>query len=131
MKNNVKRTLSMFLSAMLITSWAVPSFAGDAPVKEVFQDAFYGGLTGALVGAAVMAFTHKPGDHLDYIGYGGAGGVLAGTAIGLITTAKSLAEVDHGKVRFAIPTIIPDIGDTNSKGQTPYVITAQILRGKF
>jgi hypothetical protein len=128
---NVKRTFMIVLSATLLAIWSVPCYAAEGVFKEVFQDAVYGGLTGALVGAAVMAFTHKPGDHFDYIGYGGAGGVLVGAAVGMLSTAKSLAEVDHGKVRFAFPTIIPDFQEPNSKGQTAYVINAQLLRGNF
>lgn len=129
----MKRAIMMVLAASLLTVWSFPCCAAEGALKEVFQDSFYGGLTGALVGAAVMAFTHRPGDHLDYIGYGGAGGVLAGAAIGLISTAKSLAEVDHGKVRFAIPTIIPNIQDPSARaqGQSAYVINAQLLRGNF
>jgi hypothetical protein len=126
-----KRMVSMVLAAMFLTAWAAPSYAAESAFKEIFQDALYGGLTGALVGAAVMAFTHKPGDHLAYIGYGGAVGVLAGTAIGTAKTAKSLAELDRGKVLFALPTIMPDFQDTNSKGQTPLVIKAELFRGRF
>lgn len=128
---DVKRTIMLILAALLLATWSVPCYAAEGVFKEVFDDAFYGGLTGALVGAAVMAFTHKPGDHLDYIGYGGAGGVLVGAAVGVLSTARSLAEVDHGKVRFAFPTILPDVQEANSKGQTGYVITAQLLRGNF
>jgi len=126
-----KRMVSMVLVAILLTVLTAPCYAAESAFKEIFQDALYGGLTGALVGAAVMAFTHKPGDHLAYIGYGGAIGVLAGTAIGTVKTAKSLAELDHGKVLFAIPTILPDFQDTNSRGQTPLVIKAELFRGRF
>jgi hypothetical protein len=129
--NNVKRKMMMGLAAALFTMWSVPCHAAEGVFKEVFQDALYGGLTGALVGAAVLAFTHKPGEHLDYMGYGAAGGVLVGAAVGIMSTARSLAEVDHGKVRFAIPTIIPDFQEANSKGQTAYVVNAQLLRGNF
>jgi hypothetical protein len=121
----------MVLVVILLTVLSAPCYAAESVFKEIFQDALYGGLTGALVGAAAMAFTHKPGDHLAYIGYGGAVGVLAGTAIGTVKTAKSLAELDHGKVLFAIPTIWPDFQDTNSKGQTPLVIKAELFRGRF
>ena len=126
-----KRMVSMVLVAMLLTVLTAPCYAAESAFKEIFQDAVYGGLTGALVGAAVMAFTHKPGDHLDYIGYGGAIGVLAGAAIGTVKSAKSLAELEHGKVQFAIPTIFPDFRDTNSKGQTALVFKAELFRGRF
>jgi len=123
--------ISVVMAAMLLAAWAAPCQAAESAFKEIFQDAMYGGLTGALVGAAVMAFTHKPGDHLDYIGYGGAIGVLAGAAIGTAKTAKSLAELDNGKVKFAIPTILPDIRETNSKGQSALFFKAELFRGRF
>jgi hypothetical protein len=129
---NYKRMLMMLFAAIFSITWAAPCFAVESAFKELFQDSFYGGLTGSLIGAAVMAFAKRPGNHLEYMGYGAAGGVLAGAAIGAFRIAKSLAEMDEqGKVRFAIPAIIPDFRDANSKGQTSYVINADLLSGKF
>jgi hypothetical protein len=75
-----------------------------------------------------MAFTKKPGDHLDYLGYGAAVGVLTGAAYGI---GKAVVEMDSGRVRFSMPTVVPEIQETNSKGQTPLVFTATLIRGKF
>jgi len=129
---NYKRKVQTVLSAMVLLFWAVPCSALESAFKETFQDALYGGVAGTLVGAAVMAFTKRMGNHLDYMGYGTAGGVLIGAAIGLATPpSKSLAEVDKGKLHFTIPTVIPEFKDTNSKGQSGYVINADLLGGKF
>lgn len=109
---------------------ANPCLAADNAFRSVFQDVFYGGLSGALVGAAVLAFTEKPGDHLDYIGYGAAAGILVGATYGAVTTTRSLAEVENGEVRFSMPTIIPELREYES-GHTTIVATTQLIRGKF
>lgn len=122
----------MFFAAIFSITWAAPCFAVESAFREIFQDSIYGGLTGSLIGAAVMAFAKRPGNHLDYIGYGAAGGVLVGAAFGAVRIAKTLAEVDEkGNVRFAIPAVIPDFKDANSRGQSAYVINAGLLSRKF
>ena len=70
-------------------------------------------------------------DHLDRLTYGAAAGVLLGATYGVVKSTQSLAEMDNGKVKFALPTIIPDIQDTNAKGQTPIIVMAELFRGKF
>ncbi len=128
----LKRLAMLTFAAILPMTWAVPCFAVENAFKEIFQDSLYGGLTGSLIGAAVMAFAKRPGNHLDYLGYGAAGGVLAGAAFGAVRVAKSLAELDDkGKVKFAIPLIIPDFHDANSRAQSSYTVNAQLLSGKF
>lgn len=129
--NNLKRGFVMVVSALLIACWSSSCLAADNAFKDIFEDAFYGGLAGGLVGAAIMAFTKKPGDHLDMMGYGAAGGVLVGATYGLVKTTRSLVELDNGKVKLAMPTIMPDIQDTNSRGQTAVVVMAELIRGKF
>ncbi len=125
------RVTAVILAVSCLLCWSVPSFGADSAFREVFEDSLYGGLSGALVGAAIMAFTHKPGQHLDYIYYGGAGGVLVGAGFGLIKASKSLAEVQDGKVRFALPTVIPSLQDTNGRGGQTLAFRADLLRGTF
>jgi hypothetical protein len=117
--------------ALTIVCMATPCFAEESGIKTVFQDAFYGGLTGGLIGAALLAFTKTPGNHLDYIGYGAAGGVIIGAAYGAVVVTRSLAELENGKVRFAVPTIRPELREANSKGQTCIIATAELIRGTF
>ncbi len=119
------------MAALLLVCWTAPCFAAEGALREVFQDALYGGLTGGLVGAAVLAFTKRPGNHLDYLGVGAAVGVLAGTTIGVVSTSRSLMEAENGKVKFAIPTIIPDVRQTDAKGSTSIGLVAEVFRGKF
>lgn len=125
---NVMRVVSLVLSVALSLCWSVPCRAAESVFKQVFTDSFYGGLSGTLVGAAALAFAKRPGDHLDYMAYGAATGVLVGAAYGL---GRAMVEMEHSRVSLSIPTIIPDIKDTNSKGQTPIVVMAELLHGKF
>ena len=126
--NSLLRKVSLVLPFFLSVCWTVPCRAAENAFKEVFTDSLYGGLSGTLVGAAVLAFAKKPGDHLDYMAYGAATGVLVGAAYGV---GKAMVEMEHGKVTWSMPTVIPDFGDTNSRGQTPVTVVAKLLRGKF
>ncbi|HEY4485847.1 MAG TPA: hypothetical protein VI702_05975 [Nitrospiria bacterium] len=97
------------LGAMLLLVFAittgVPSaaHAEDGSFQTVFKDSFYGGLTGALVGGAILVFRDHPGDHLNYISRGAAIGVIAGAAFGIFDVSTSLVEIEHGKVVFHFP----------------------------
>jgi hypothetical protein len=126
--NSIKRVTALMVTLLFI---ATPCLAAENTFKSFFEDAFYGGLTGGLVGAAVLAFTKKPSTHLDYIGFGAAGGVLVGAAYGAVATTRSFAELKDGHVKFAMPTIIPELREANSKGQTSIIATAELFRGKF
>ena len=121
---------SVILAATLLFI-ATPCFAEENAFHSFFQDVFYGGLSGGLVGAAVLAFTKQPGKHLEFIAYGAAGGVLVGATYGAVTTTRSLAEVKDGEVKFSLPTIIPALKEANSKGQTSIIAMAELLRGTF
>jgi ABC-type Co2+ transport system permease subunit len=126
--HKLKRSAAVAITLLFI---ATPCLAADNAMKTLFQDCFYGALTGGLVGAAVLAFTKQPGKHLDYIGYGAAGGALVGAVYGAVVTTRSLAEIENGKVKFAVPTIRPELREANSKGQTSIIATAELLRGTF
>lgn len=103
--------------------------AEDDGFREVFKDALYGGLTGALVGAACIVFTRHPADHLSTIGYGAGAGVLVGTAYGVVKSTRSLAEVENGKVKFAIPTVLPEFRE--GRKEVALGFSAGIFRGTF
>ncbi len=127
----IGRMSLLSMTFFLIVNWSSPVFAGEINFKETVKDSLYGSLAGGLVGAAVLAFTKRPGDHLNYMGFGAAGGAVAGATISMFSAPKALAELDNGEVKLAVPTVMPDIRDTNSKGQTPIVITAELFRGQF
>lgn len=129
MKKFKKVVALMMLLSLLSSASAV--FAEDTAIKEVFVDAFYGGAIGGLVGGAIMVFTKKPADHLNYIAYGAASGVLVGTAYGLAKSARAFAEVENGRVRMAFPTIRPELVETTASGQTTVAWKADLIRGTF
>ncbi|BCG47396.1 hypothetical protein GEOBRER4_n2228 [Citrifermentans bremense] len=126
--NKLKRCIAIVVTLVFM---ATPCLAAENAFKTVFEDSMYGGLVGGLVGAALVVFTHKPADHLDYIAYGAAGGVLVGAAYGVASTSRSFAEIDNGKVKFAMPTVKPEFREGNVKGQTTLVAVAELIRGKF
>ena len=130
MKRLNKIIACLTVVAMLGTSSA--AFAVDENAfRETFTSAFYGGAVGALVGAALMVFTKKPADHLDYMGFGAAAGVLAGTVYGVAKSTRSFASVENGSVKIAMPTIIPDLTESPVTKQTVVSFRADILRGTF
>ncbi|MGD0586089.1 MAG: hypothetical protein ABSA86_10025 [Oryzomonas sp.] len=124
------RLISLITCCAILAS-TVPALASDNVFRDVFEDAFYGGAAGVLVGAALLAFTRKPANHLDYMGYGAASGVLVGSAFGLVKSANSLAQMDNGIVRFALPTVLPDFSDSPATRQTNITWRAELLRGTF
>ncbi len=128
------RILKMFLlgSALLMSTWNATCTAADNAYSATFKDTVYGGLAGLVAGAVLMAFTRNPSSHLDYMAFGAAGGAVAGGAYGFIQQRKTrpLAEIEDGKVKLSIPTIIPDFQDKTVKGK-PVVVTTEIFRGSF
>jgi hypothetical protein len=115
----------------LFCSFTIPCSAAESPVKELFENSLYGGLAGTLVGGALLAFTHKPGDHLEYLYYGAASGVIAGVAYSVAKQTSALFSMEDGKVRLAMPTIIPELRETNGRGASALMLKAELIRGKF
>lgn len=124
-----KRSVAALVAASFLTCSAAPSFAAS-DIEEIFSSSMYGGLTGALIGAAFMAFTKKPSDHLMNPVYGGAAGIILGAGYGIAKTSKSFAEIKDGNVKFAMPTIVPQVTVDNS-GKSSVIYTAQLLKTSF
>jgi hypothetical protein len=120
--------VSTVISTVFFFIMQVPCRAADAPFKEILHDSIYGGLAGTVIGAAVLAFTKRPGDHLEYMAYGAAAGVLGGAAYGYFAS-RALIEVDKGKVKFAIPMVMPDF--RGPSGKSNLVVTTELIKGNF
>jgi len=90
----------------------------------VMKDTAYGAVTGAIIGAAILAFQDNPEDNLEYISYGAAAGAIVGAVFG-VYEATSLVEIENGKTKIALPTI-----KTKVKG-IEKVASADLLKVKF
>jgi len=102
----MKGFLAILLSSFLLFTLAGQAWAQqDSSMKTVFQDAGFGGLAGLLVGGALLVFTDEPGDHLDYLAYGAAVGVLAGAAFGIFSVSRPLFLVEQGGLRWQMPLL--------------------------
>lgn len=124
-----KRIIALTTLVSVLSSTTLV-FAEDNALKEVFVDACYGGAIGVLVGGAIMAFQKKPADHFNFVGYGAASGVLAGTTYGLAKSARAFAELENGRIKMAFPTIMPEPKATPS-GHTVIGWRTEIFRGTF
>jgi sugar phosphate permease len=129
MKKLKKLIAVMTLVSLLST--VSSAFAADDTIREVFTDAFYGAGIGALIGGALMVFSSHPSDHYNNIAYGAAAGVIAGTAYGLAKSARAFAEVENGRVKIAIPTIVPELLVSPSSGRSTVAWKADLIRGTF
>ena len=96
--------ISVVIMITVIFSSSQLYAAEDHTLENVFKNSYYGAAIGGLLGAAIMVFTDRPVDHLNYIAYGVAGGVIVGTVYGMTVQARSFADIDQGKVVLNLPT---------------------------
>ena len=76
----LKRGLMAALITIAMT--AVPARA-DNNMREFIMSCTYGVLAGTLVGAAMLAFTNQPGEHLNKVARGASIGLYAGIILGV------------------------------------------------
>jgi len=127
----LKHSIVILLSTCLLTSLAVPCVAAENAFRDLFENSLYGGLAGTLVGGALLVFTKKPSDHLDYLAVGAATGILAGVTYSVVKQSRSLVAIEDGNVKLAIPTVIPELQETGTKGMALVMLRAELIRGKF
>jgi len=126
-----KRTIIAALTLLMTTAWSMPLHAAESSLKVVFEDSLYGGLLGGLLGAATLVFTENSSDHVENIAYGAAAGVFAGAGYGIATTAnRAMVEYENGKVKLAVPKVMPDIQES-ARGELVLAVKADLLRGTF
>lgn len=119
------------LAALLVFAIPAPVRAANSEMGDVLVDGFYGGLIGALVGAAVMVLTDDPGDHLEYMATGAGIGVIAGTVYGLSQVGRyAMINVDRGHIAWSVPPIEPVVA--SGPGEPLRVnVSAALLRVRF
>lgn len=117
MKNIVVGLLLITLGTVLFPT-KIHAKSQNNDMLTVLESSFYGGLTGALIGTAFLAFRDKPSDHLKDIRVGAGLGVLIGTVYGLLkTTGAAFVEVQDGQVTVQAPSFRLGI-DPATKGLT-------------
>jgi opacity protein-like surface antigen len=94
----------LIAAAMAIALMATPAYAADYEIENTFSDALYGGGLGVLVGGALMLISGNPQDHWNYLTIGAGVGVIGGVGYGLMKSSGSLATLEDGKVKLAMPT---------------------------
>jgi hypothetical protein len=91
----------------LVLGLAHPGVAAaeDIALKKIMRNAAYGGMLGALVGGALLAFTDDPGDHLNFVTTGAAAGILVGAAWGVYdsSTDNPYVYLEDGRLHAALP----------------------------
>jgi hypothetical protein len=119
------------LMTVAVIASSEPARAANNEMGDVLVDGFYGGLIGALVGAAVMVLTDDPGDHLQYMTTGAGIGVIGGTIYGFSQVARqAMVDVDRGHFALRVPAISPDV--TVFPGEGPRVtVSVALLRVRF
>jgi len=127
----LKRSIIILLSTCLLTGMATPCLAAENVFRDLFENSLYGGLAGTLVGGALLVFTRKPSEHLDYLAVGAATCVLAGVTYSVVKQSRSLVAIEDGNVKLALPTIIPELQENGAKGMTSVMLKAEVIKGTF
>jgi len=99
----MRRIIGIVLVACFIAAGYPGKAAAENSFEMVFKDGLYGGMAGALVGGAILVFNDHPRDHLNYLSYGAAIGVIVGVTFGLVSATRSLAELDDQRLVFNFP----------------------------
>ena len=112
-----KITIVMLLAAffvMQISKGLVYAHSDDS-LRDVVADSLYGGVAGALVGVATLAFVGEPGDHTSNIKVGAGIGMILGTIYGTMKVSRSVAKWEDGKMIVGLPAIQLDLGTSTEK----------------
>lgn len=132
MRDMIRTTGAGLVFIAVMALCAPTARAANAEMGDVLMDGFYGGLIGALVGAAVMVLTENPGDHTQYIVTGAGIGVIGGTAYGLSKVARhAMIDVDRGRVSWHLPPIEPAVSPLVPGGVPEMAVSAAIVRVRF
>ncbi|MBN2282630.1 MAG: hypothetical protein JXO48_01945 [Deltaproteobacteria bacterium] len=123
----MKKILVLIISVLMLFSFSGSVNAFETGGSLILKDTLFGTVTGAVIGAAVMAFTEDPGDHLMYIGYGAASGAIVGMLFG-VYEATAIVEIEKGDMKIALPTPQWSYGSVSAPDTTASI---DIVRVRF
>ena len=121
-----KMILVLFMVSILFTSTS-SAIAGE--MRTTFDDAWYGGLTGALIGGACLLFVDKPEENLNYIAYGFGAGVIVGSVFSVSQSRSALLNVDDGRLALNVPDL--SIRQVKNDEKSYAKVSADILKISF
>jgi hypothetical protein len=109
--------------------------AQDIALQKIMRNGAYGGIVGAMLGGALLAFVHKPADHLDFITTGAAAGVLVGVAWGIYdsSTTNPYVMLEGGQVHasFSVPRVTRDAPSFADATRRETVVAARLVGVRF
>ncbi len=119
---DMKRVCAVVIFSLLVASLpAQVVYAGRSDsLSEVVMDGLYGGLAGAIVGAATLAFVDRASEHEDNIKVGAGAGVILGTVYGTAKLSRALAEVKDGTMTVQLPAIQLTTDASVERGATSF-----------
>lgn len=129
LKSMLKFAVFGCCAVLLMASNPATARAADYEMQTVFEDAMYGGAIGALLGAGFMLVSSKPSNNWDYIVTGAGVGIIAGTAYGLYTSSRGLAQIEDGKMMVGMPT--PKISVQEYSEGTALALEADLLKVNY
>ena len=98
-------TITLVLS-LSMPLWARPALSTETQFLRLFKTSGYSMLYGAAIGTALLAFTKKPGQNLNYIAVGGSLGFLSGTILGTyVMVGPSLSIGRHAQLTPSMPEV--------------------------
>lgn len=100
----MKKITTLLIALALLFTLTGKGIAFETGGSLIMKDTLFGTVTGAVIGAAIMAFTSEPDENLEYIAYGAASGAIAGMLFGLYE-ATAIVEIENGDMKIAMPTV--------------------------
>jgi len=128
----MRRLLILATLFVWILSSSGTARADDKTLENIFKNAYYGAAIGGLLGTAIMIFSDRPADHFNYIAYGLAGGVIAGTFYGMANPSRAFTEIGNGHLTFEFPRLeIRDPVPMSSLERRKPVLAVPVFKLRF
>jgi|GEM_PF-1574268 len=133
----IRKALLCALVLAMAVSLAHPGAAAaeDIALKKIMRNGAYGGIVGAMIGGALLAFVHNRSDHLEFISTGAAAGVLVGVAWGVYDSSSGnpYVMIEDGKLHAAWspPRVFRGAASVADRGRRETVLAARLVGVRF